>query len=82
MVPRRRMVPEEYKAKTSRSAMSFAGCAGFFRRWNGATVFDLARRDGTKLHKRALGYDHRPAHKARRCEELKDLEFCTTTNAK
>jgi hypothetical protein len=58
MVPRRKMVPEEYKA--SHSAMSFAGCAGFFfRRRNGATVFDLARRDGTKLHKRALGYDHR-----------------------
>jgi hypothetical protein len=36
MVPRRRMVPEEYKA--SRSAMSFAGCAGFFRRRNGATL--------------------------------------------
>ena len=57
MVPRRKMVPEEYKA--SRSAMSFAGCAGFFRRGTGATMFDLARRDGTKLHKRALGYDHR-----------------------
>ena len=57
MVPRRKMVPEKYKA--SRSAMSFAGCAGFFRRRNGATVFVLARRDGTKLHKRALGYDHR-----------------------
>jgi len=36
MVPRRRMVPEEYKA--SRSAMLFAGCAGFFRRRKGATV--------------------------------------------
>ena len=46
MVPRRKMVPEEYKA--SRSAMSFAGCAGFFRTGTGATVFDLARRDGTK----------------------------------
>jgi hypothetical protein len=32
---RRLMVPEEYKA--SRSAMSFAWCAGFFRRRNGAT---------------------------------------------
>jgi hypothetical protein len=58
MVPRRKMVPEE-EYKASRSAMSFAGCAGFFRRRNGATVFDLARRDGTKLHKRALGYKQR-----------------------
>ena len=74
MVPRRKMVPEEYKA--SRSAMSFAGCAGFFRRGNGATVFDLARRDGTKLHKRVLGDDHR---RSRTCEEFKDLNFCITT---
>jgi hypothetical protein len=75
MVPRRKIVPEEYKA--SRSAMSFAGCAGFFRRRNGATVFDLARRDGTKLHKRVLGYDHR---RSRTCErEFKDLNFCITT---
>jgi hypothetical protein len=36
MVLRRRMVPEEYKA--SRSAMSFARCAGFLNRGNGATV--------------------------------------------
>jgi hypothetical protein len=35
------------------------GVLAFFRRGNGATVFDLARRDGTKLHKRVLGYDHR-----------------------
>ena len=74
MVPRRKMVPEEYKA--SRSAMSFAGCAGFFRRRNGATVFDLARRDGTKLHKIALGYDHRCS---RTWGEFKDLNFCITT---
>jgi hypothetical protein len=44
------MVPEEYKA--SRSAMSFAGCAGFFRRQNGTTVFDLAQEMGPSCNKR------------------------------
>ena len=74
MVPRRKMVPEEYKA--GRSAMSFAGCIGFFDD-NGATVFDLARRDGTKLHKRVLGYDHRRIKQD--IEEVKDLNFFITT---
>ena len=72
MVPRRKMVPEEYKA--SRSAMSFAGCAGFFRRRNGATGLISARRNGTKLHKRVLGYDHRRIEQDMR--EFKDLNFC------
>jgi len=74
MVPRRKMVPEEYKA--SRSAMSFGGCAGFFRRRNGATVFVLARRDGTKLHKRVLGYDQ-PAYKAGHAKNLRILTFAS-----
>ena len=72
MVPRRKMVPEEYKA--SRSAMSFAGCAGFFRRRNGATVFVLARRDGTKLHKRALAMTTGVAGHA---ENLRILTFAS-----
>jgi len=49
MVPRRKMVPEEYKA--SRSAMSFAGVLAFFRRRNGATVFDLGREMGPSCTK-------------------------------
>ena len=56
MVPRRKMVPEEYKA--SRSAMSFAGCAGFFCRRNGATGL-ISPEEMDNLHKRVLGYDHR-----------------------
>jgi hypothetical protein len=42
--------------EASRPAMSFAGCAGFFV---------------AKPHKRALGYDHRPAHKAGYARNLK-----------
>jgi hypothetical protein len=52
MVPRRRMMPEEFEA--SRSAKSFAWCAGFFRRRYEDSVL-ISTEEVDQAPKRALG---------------------------